>query len=76
MCHDGRPTPVISEWVDAVSQYKPVLVHLDEVDWEAFQEFHRRGKRSARLRELIRQEVENLTREEVRAQQLAGLTEG
>lgn len=59
-----------------MSQYKPVLLHMDEQDWEAFQEFYRRGGRSARVRELIRQEVEALTREEVKAQQMAGLTEG
>lgn len=64
----------ISEGI-AMSQYKPVLVHLDEEDWRAFQEFYDRGKRSARVRELIRKEVDALTREEVRAQSLAGLTE-
>ena len=58
-----------------VSQYKPVLLHLDERDWEAFQEFYRRGQRSARVREMIRREVEILTAEEVKAQSLAGLTE-
>jgi len=59
-----------------VSQYKPVLVHMDEQDWEAFQEFYDRGKRSARIREMIRREVEVLTREETNAQAMAGLTEG
>lgn len=54
-----------------MSQYKPVLIHLDERDWEAFQEFYERGKRSARMRELIKQEVQTLTREEVQAQSLA-----
>lgn len=58
-----------------MSQYKPVLLHMDERDWEAFQEFYMRGARSARVRELIRQEVEALTRDEVKAQSLAGLTE-
>jgi hypothetical protein len=58
-----------------VSQYKPVLVHMDERDWDAFREFYCRGERSARVRELIRQEVEALTRDEVKAQSLAGLTE-
>lgn len=59
-----------------VSQYKAVLLHMNEDDWDAFREFYMKGQRSARVRELIRQEVEALTREEVKAQQLAGLAEG
>jgi hypothetical protein len=58
-----------------VSQYKPVLVHVQPDDWEAFTEIHEKGNLSARVRELVRQDVDRYTREEVQAQSLAGLTE-
>jgi hypothetical protein len=44
-----------------VSQYKPVLLHMDPKDWEAFRELYLSGERSARVRELIRKEIEALT---------------
>jgi len=58
-----------------VSQYKPVLLHMDEQDWATFAEIYEKGKRSARLRELVRRDIDEFTREENRAQSLAGLTE-
>lgn len=58
-----------------MSQYKPVLVHVHPDDWETFREIHENGKLSARVRELVRRDIEEFTREEIRAQSLAGLTE-
>jgi hypothetical protein len=58
-----------------VSQYKPVLVHVQPDDWEVFKEIHERGNLSARVRELVRSDIDRFTREEVKAQSLAGLTE-
>lgn len=58
-----------------MSQYKPVLVHVHPDDWEVFTEIYERGNLSARLRELVRNDIERCTREEIKAQALAGLTE-
>jgi hypothetical protein len=58
-----------------VSQYKPVLVYVDPDDWPVFQEIYEKGKVSARLREMVKADLEKFTREETRAQQMAGLTE-
>lgn len=58
-----------------MSQYKPVLVYVDRDDWPVFQEIYEKGKVSARLRELVKGDIDRFTQEEVRAQSLAGLTE-
>lgn len=58
-----------------VSQYKPVLVHMHPDDWEVFREIHETGNLSARVRELVSNDIAQYTREETRAQSLAGLTE-
>lgn len=58
-----------------MSQYKPVLVHMKPDDWEVFKEIHESGNLSARVRELVRDDIDRFTREEVKAQSLAGLTE-
>lgn len=58
-----------------MSQYKPVLVHVQPDDWEVFREIHENGNLSARVRELVRNDIDKFTREEVNAQSLAGLTE-
>lgn len=58
-----------------MSQYKPVLVHVDQEDWEVFREIHETGNLSARVRELVKRDIDQFTREEVKAQSLAGLTE-
>lgn len=58
-----------------MSQFKPVLVYVDPDDWPIFQEVYEKGNVSARLRELVRDDLNRFTREEIRAQQLAGLTE-
>lgn len=58
-----------------MSQYKPVLVYVDPDDWPTFQEVYEKGNVSARIRELVRADLDRFTREEIRAQQLAGLTE-
>lgn len=55
--------------------YKPVLVHVDEHDWEIFKEMCGTYKASKRVRELVKKDIDRFTREEVRAQSLAGLTE-
>jgi hypothetical protein len=57
------------------SQYRPVLIHVDPDDWPVFQEIYEKGKVSARLREMVKADINKFTREEIRAQQLAGLTE-
>ena len=59
-----------------MSQYKPVLVYVDPDDWPVFQEVYEKGNVSARLRELVKEDLDRFTREETRAQQMAGLTEG
>lgn len=58
-----------------MSQFKPVLVYVDPDDWPVFQEIYEKGKVSARLRELVKADLDRFTREETRAQSLAGLTE-
>lgn len=58
-----------------MSQYKPVLVYVDRDDWPVFQEIYEKGNVSARLREMVKADIDKFTREETRAQQLAGLTE-
>jgi len=55
--------------------YKPVLIHVDEEDWEIFKEIAGNYKVSRRVRELVRKDIDQFTREEVKAQSLAGLTE-
>ena len=57
------------------SQYRPVLIHVDPDDWPVFQEIYEKGKVSARLREMVKADIDKFTRDETRAQQLAGLTE-
>lgn len=58
-----------------MSQYKPVIVHVDAEDWRIFQEICGDQKVSRRVRELVSADIKKFTREETRAQQLAGLTE-
>ena len=58
-----------------MSQYKPVLVHVQPDDWDVFQGIYEKGNLSARIRELVRKDIATYTREEIKAQQLAGLTE-
>ena len=67
---------VISDWGGRVSQYKPVLVYVDPDDWPVFQEIYEKGNLSARLRELVKADINKFTQEETKAQQMAGLTEG
>jgi hypothetical protein len=55
--------------------YKAVLVHVDEEDWDIFKEICGNYKVSKRVRELVRKDIDQFTREEVRAQSLAGLSE-
>lgn len=50
-------------------------VNLDRGDLEILREIVGERKVSARIRELVRQDIERFTREEVKAQSLAGLTE-
>lgn len=52
------------------------LVNVHREDWRIFQEVYGKGNVSARIRELVRADLDKFTREEVRAQQMAGLTEG
>jgi len=52
-----------------------VLIHVDPDDWPVFQDIYEKGKVSARLREMVRADIDKFTRDETRAQQLAGLTE-
>jgi hypothetical protein len=59
-----------------MSQYRPVLVYVDPDDWPVFQEIHEKGNVSARVRELVKADIDRFTCEETRAQQMAGLTEG
>lgn len=58
-----------------MSQYKPVLLHVHPDDWEVFTEIHEKGNLSARVRQLVKKDIDDFTREETKAQQLAGLTE-
>lgn len=58
-----------------MSQYKPVLVHVQPEEWEAFTEIHEKGNLSARIRDLVRKDVAQFTRDEIKAQSLAGITE-
>jgi hypothetical protein len=48
---------------------------MDREDWPIFQEIAGKQKASSRLRDLVKKDIDQFTREEVRAQQLAGLTE-
>ena len=57
------------------SSYKPVLIHVDEEDWDIFKKIAGNYKVSRRIRELVRKDIDQFTREETRAQSLAGLTE-
>jgi hypothetical protein len=52
-----------------------VSVNVDLKDWRIFQEVYGDRKVSARIRELVRDDLDRFTREEVKAQSLAGLTE-
>lgn len=54
---------------------KSRLISVHDPDWELFQEIYGKGNVSARIRELVRADLERFTREETRAQSLAGLTE-
>lgn len=65
--------PVISG--GPVSQYKPVLVHVHPGDWEVFTEIYEKGRLSARVRELVKADIDRFTKQETDAQALAGLTE-
>lgn len=58
-----------------MSQYRPTLIYVDPEDWSTFQEVYERGNVSARIRELVRNDLDRFTKEEVKAQSLAGLTE-
>ncbi|MET0416525.1 MAG: hypothetical protein ABW022_10950 [Actinoplanes sp.] len=55
---------------------KSRLISVHDPDWELFQEVYGKGNVSARIRELVRKDLERYTREEIKAQSLAGLTEG
>lgn len=44
--------------MDCVRPTKPVLVHLDPVEWKEFQRLVGRRKASRRIRALIRTEIE------------------
>jgi hypothetical protein len=59
-----------------VTRFKPVLVYVDPEEWPQFQEVCGSQRVSARIRELIAKDLDRFTREEVKAQSLAGLTEG
>ena len=48
---------------------------MDEEDWDIFKEIAGNYKVSRRIRELVRKDIDQFTREETRAQSLAGLTE-
>lgn len=56
-------------------RYKPVLIYVDPDEWPEFQEICGSRKVSERVRELVRKDMEQYTRKEVKAQSLAGLTE-
>lgn len=55
--------------------YKAVLIHVDPDDWEVFREIVGNYKLSAGVRALVKAEIDRYTREETKAQSLAGLTE-
>lgn len=40
-----------------MSRYKPVLIHVDPDEWPKFQELCGSYKASARLRELVKEEI-------------------
>jgi len=73
-CDDGHSTKRYQSG-EPMSRYQPVLLHLDPDDWETFKEVYEKGKLSARVRELMSADLDRFTREETRAQQLAGITE-
>lgn len=54
---------------------KSRLISVHDPDWVKFQEVYGKGHVSARIRELVRWDLERYTREECKAQSLAGLTE-
>jgi hypothetical protein len=56
--------------------YKPVLIHVDPEDWEVFKEIAGNYRVSRKVREMVRREIQQFTREETKAQSFAGLTEG
>lgn len=58
-----------------MSRYKPVLLHMEPEEWEVFKEIHECGNLSARIRKLVSRDIDEFTREETKAQSLAGLTE-
>lgn len=55
--------------------YKAVLIYVDPEEWDIFKEIAGSYKASQRVRELVKKDIDRFTREETRAQQLAGLTE-
>lgn len=57
-------------------ELKDRLITVHDPDWVLFQEIYGKGNVSARIRELVRADLERFTREECKAQSLAGLTEG
>lgn len=52
-------------------KYKPVLVYVDPDDWPIFQEICGSQRVSAHIRRLVRKDIEQFTREEIKAQSLA-----
>lgn len=56
-------------------RYKAVLINVDAEEWEIFKEIAGHYRVSRRIRELVRKDIDQFTREEVKAQSLAGLTE-
>lgn len=58
-----------------MSRYQPALIHVDPDDWAIFREIHETGNLSARIRELVKEDIDRFTREEIKAQSFAGITE-
>jgi hypothetical protein len=58
-------------------RFKPALINVDPEDWRIFQELcgEEQKSASARVRELVAADLDRYTREEIKAQSLAGLTE-
>ena len=45
-------------YVQDEEKLKPVLVNVDKQEWAIFQELYGRGNVSARIRELVREDIE------------------